>query len=855
MIRPGVDFSFSDALLNSISDPIFLLDSDRNIVVWNKAMESATGLLAQEVIHDHFFDRFLVRDPECLDHIEETSTIGQQVSVNKRDFRLTLERISCSDMSCLKGTLHILNHGVLKSLPSDYLVEIINASPISSIVFNLDGSILYSNNAYKKLWQLSEEDLNFVNNKYNIFLDKQLVDYGLMPYIESAFAGKKQDSHVFNYTFNSTSLGRNGNDLSYRLMAHLYPILDHVGHPVFVVLSFIDVTENHELEEAYRVSRERLTLALEGANLGTWDWDLRTNKKVYNDRWANMLGYQLEEVYDIGWEELLHPEDKENARILMAKFRGGELDEYESEYRLRTKYGSFRWILDRGKIVERAADGVALRGAGTHIDITDRKVGEQKVAESELKYRRLVENAPIGIAIILDEKLVYINERLAAMGEVQEIEAVIGTPVRNFMVDDEGYQTFKDRASLVLEHGENAPLYTTQFKTINGNLVDVEVVSIPTVFNGQRAIQVLFHDITERKQVLKELSRSQQLLNQLFENSPMGIVLLDEQFRVRNVNKGFEKLFGFTNDRVHKQSLSQYIVPPEVAHEASKLNKSAIQGEIDYVESYRIDKDGNKKHLLIYALPVIEANQHIGVYGIYIDIGQRIEAENELRTRNLELDNFVYKVSHDLRAPLASILGLINLTKLEGNSLDKEYYISLMEGQVNKLDHFIRDILSHSKNLKMSLSADVIDFNDIVNKCFEDLGYLEAASHIEREIDIDSGEFITDKWRVNEIFRNLISNAIKYYNPEVGENKVEISIKVQADHCDILVADNGIGIPEEKLPHVLDMFYRGTETSDGSGIGLYIVQKAVEKLNGKLKIESKPMAGTKFRISLPSMKI
>jgi PAS domain S-box-containing protein len=855
MIRSGVDFSFSDALLDSISDPIFLLDSDRHIVVWNKAMEGATGLLAQEVIDDRFSNHFLVKNLEYIDHIDETSPTGRQVSVNNRDFRLIMERISCSGTSCLKGTLHALNHGVLKSLPSEYLVEIINASPISSIVFNLDGSILYSNNAYKKLWKLTEEDLNFVNNKYNLFLDKQLSDYGLMPFINSAFAGNKQDSHVFNYRFNSTTLGRNDNNPEYRLMTHLYPILDNAGKTVFVVLSFIDVTENHELEQAYRVSRERLQLALEGANLGTWDWDLRTNKKVYNDRWANMLGYTLEEVYDIGWEKLLHPDDRQSSRELMAKFSAGELDEYESEYRLLTKYGAFRWILDRGKIVERSGDGVALRGAGTHIDITDRKVGEQKVAESESKYRRLVENAPIGVAIILDEKLVYINERLAEMGEVQEIEEVIGAPVRNFMVDEEGYQTFKERASLVMEHGENAPLYSTQFKTINGNHVDVEVVSIPTIFNEKRAIQVLFHDITERKQVLKELSRSQQLLNQLFENSPMGIVLLDEQFRVRNVNKGFEKLFGFTNEQVHKQSLSKYIVPPEVANEASNLNKSAINGEIDYVESYRIDKNGNKKHLLIYALPVIEANEHIGVYGIYIDIGQRVEAENELRTRNLELDNFVYKVSHDLRAPLASILGLINLTKIEVNSSDKEYYISLMEGQVNKLDHFIRDILSHSKNLKMSLSADVVDFNDIVNKCFEDLGYLEAASHIERDISIDSGTFISDKWRVNEIFRNLISNAIKYYNPEISENKVEISIKLHKDHCDILVADNGIGIPEEKIPHVLDMFYRGTETSDGSGIGLYIVQKAVEKLNGELKIESTPMVGTKFQISLPSMKI
>ena len=383
---------------------------------------------------------------------------------------------------------------------------------------------------------------------------------------------------------------------------------------------------------------------------------------------------------------------------------------------------------------------------------------------------------------------------------------------------------------------------------------DVEVVSIPIDFEGKPAMQVLINNISDRNVALDELTKNKELLYQLFQNSPMGIVMLDEDFNISSINKGFEKIFGFNIDELKGNSLNDFIVSPELVEESQRLNDSALKGEIDYFESFRFNKAGEKIPVLIHALPVVDRGMNIGVYGIYIDIGQRLKAEEELQTRNLELDNFVYKVSHDLRAPLASILGLINLTKLEGEKTDKEYYIDLMEGQVQKLDHFIRDILSHSKNLKMSISSDQIDFQEIVQKCFDDLGYLNGTASVVRKINIESGEFLNDKWRISEIFRNLISNAIKYRNQDAAENIIDIDIRINVDGCDITVADNGIGIPEDKLPHVMEMFYRGTESSDGSGIGLYIVQKAVDKVKGRLSIESVPKEGTSINIWLPSIR-
>ena len=847
-------FSYQDFVLDTIKEPIFAIDANYSLVVWNQAISELTSLTSKAALDKPIDSLFSFQNIDIKSKLTEGQSITGLVVVNKLEFRILLEPIVKEDQLVgYKGGLYEVNAGILKAIPREYLEEVINASPMSTIFFNLDGSIMYSNNAHRDMWKLEEEEMVFLNRKYNLFQDEQLKKQGLMPFIERAFKGEVHRSPVFKYSFYSSKLGRSEKEEGHWLIAHIFPIRDQDGKVNYVVLNFIDVTKANDLEEAFNANKERLQLALKGGDLGSWDWNLDSGELIYNETWARMLGYELAEAYAITWENLLHPEDKKRAVKVLYDMTEGRTDEYDSEFRLKTKDGQWKWILDRGKVVERSTEGKAIRITGIHIDINERKINEEALSKSEEKYRQLLENAPIGVGIIADKKIVYINNELAKIGEVESKETLIGASVRKFVPDEERYQNFMQRYRMVVEKGENAPLYTTQLQSVKGTIIDVEVASIPFTFEGKPAMQVLLHDISDRNKAVLELARSRELLNQLFENAPMGIVLLDDKFMVSNINKGFEKIFGYNKEDLVGKSLMDFIVSPELLEEASGLNESAIKGDIDYIESYRYNKAGEKIHVLIYALPVMENDKHIGIYGIYIDIGQRISAEEELKTRNLELDNFVYKVSHDLRAPLASILGLINLTKLEESKEDQDYYVELMEGQVSKLDHFIRDILSHSKNLKMSVSSDKIDFEEIVLKCFEDLSYLKATSKVVRKISILTGEFYSDKWRINEIFRNLIGNAIKYRNPEATENIVEVNVTIDENSCKIVVSDNGIGIAEDKLPHVMEMFYRGAESSDGSGIGLYIVQKAVEKIDGTLKIESKVNEGTQFTILLPSL--
>ena len=239
---------------------------------------------------------------------------------------------------------------------------------------------------------------------------------------------------------------------------------------------------------------------------------------------------------------------------------------------------------------------------------------------------------------------------------------------------------------------------------------------------------------------------------------------------------------------------------------------------------------------------------------MYVDITSQKMIEEELKVRNTELDNFVYKVSHDLRAPLSSVLGLVNLAQHPDNQDDPKAYLKIIGERVNQLDHFISDVLSHSKNLKLEIKNGLIHFDQIIDTTFRNLSYMEGADQIRKEIKIIGDDFYSDPWRVEEVFRNLISNAIKYRKVGNPSHEITITIMIEQNEAVITFKDNGIGIAKQNLNRVFEMFYRASEQSGGSGLGLYIVKNAVEKLRGRVTASSEPGLYTIFEIVLPNQK-
>jgi signal transduction histidine kinase/ligand-binding sensor domain-containing protein len=230
-----------------------------------------------------------------------------------------------------------------------------------------------------------------------------------------------------------------------------------------------------------------------------------------------------------------------------------------------------------------------------------------------------------------------------------------------------------------------------------------------------------------------------------------------------------------------------------------------------------------------------------------------VKSNAELKKLNEQLDNFVYSTSHDLRAPLTSIMGLINLSRLEAEN--RPEYINLIEKSVKKMDEFINEITDFSRNARLSIEAVEINFNKLIQETFEHLAFLDINNKIEKTVIVEgSSPFYSDKLRLAIILNNLVTNAIKYSNANQPKPRIEVHVHIDPSRVIIRISDNGIGIRQAQLGQIFDMFYRGSEQSQGSGLGLYIVKETIHKLSGEIKVNSEFGMGSTFEVRLPNLK-
>jgi len=233
---------------------------------------------------------------------------------------------------------------------------------------------------------------------------------------------------------------------------------------------------------------------------------------------------------------------------------------------------------------------------------------------------------------------------------------------------------------------------------------------------------------------------------------------------------------------------------------------------------------------------------------------QSLQLTNEeLIKRNTELDNFVYSVSHDLRAPIASILGLVNLAKKDKGEAAKHVYLELMEKSAKQQDHFIRGILDQSRNSRLEVKGEPVLFEPLIEEAFEQLNYSNLnGSKLEKFISVEQDEpFYCDKWRLKVILNNIISNSIRYKNGK--DPVIKVNASVNEHLLNLSIEDNGKGISKEHISNLGKMFYRATDEGAGSGLGLYIVKETVHKLHGSLAIESEEGHGTTVKFEIPEL--
>jgi PAS domain S-box-containing protein len=580
-----------------------------------------------------------------------------------------------------------------------------------------------------------------------------------------------------------------------------------------------------------------------------------------------ILGIPADEILlgNRALEEFIHPEDWSAFEAARQAVKKSHAD-FSWEGRLRMEKKDV-WISVSGK--PRLTDKKDIIIYGVIQDVSQKKLLEAEhyelefqlrqvktslnlakhaqINQSERKYRSLMEHLSVGVIVLRQGKLLFANDYAVKMVGAKTADEVVGKNVLEFISAD-----FKELLRKHLQEGEMLPPLEEKIKRLDGQQILVEANAYPFEFNDLPATQVILTDITEKKVREAEARKTERLFTQLFENSPFAIVLLDEKGHVKHVNGGFETLFGFNDSELLGHSLNKFIVPEELQSEGDSINKSIATSQIVRLETVRQNREGKHLNVIVYGVPVNLDDQTIGIFGVYVDITHRKNVEEELKVRNAELDNFVYKVSHDLRAPLSSILGLVHLAALPGNNDSLDDYLKLIGSKIHDLDRFITDVLSHSKNLKMDVQVSQINLHELIQNTFSSVSYLRGVDSIKLDVDIRGGSFHSDPWRLSEILRNLISNSIKYRNSTIPNSKIEVRAVVTPTACNLQFSDNGIGIASHHMTKVFDMFFRANEKSDGSGLGLYIVKKAVEKLGGNIKMDSQIGIGTRYEILIPN---
>jgi signal transduction histidine kinase len=225
----------------------------------------------------------------------------------------------------------------------------------------------------------------------------------------------------------------------------------------------------------------------------------------------------------------------------------------------------------------------------------------------------------------------------------------------------------------------------------------------------------------------------------------------------------------------------------------------------------------------------------------------------QLTRLNAELDSLVYRTSHDLRSPITSILTLVEIIKGEQEEVNRNAYLDMQTKTLFRLDALITDTLDFAKNKRMELNFEPVDFNELIQCALQDHVYAENSPYVTKIVEIEQKvKFISDRIRLKIVINNLISNALRYHNRDQEMPYLKILVTVSVSQAEIKIIDNGQGIEEKHLEHIFTMFYRANKATTGSGLGLYIVKDAIEKMGGYIKLESKINVGTEFVFVIPN---
>ena len=657
---------------------------------------------------------------------------------------------------------------------------------------------------------------------------------------------------------------------------------------VFAVVAHENITATKLAQEAQLESAEKLRLSIEAANVGLWDWDLRTNQVMFSAEWKRQLGYNEDEIADdfAEWESRVHPDDLAQTLAHIQRSLTSRGPAHEVEFRMRHKDGGWRWIYARAEITFEL-DGTAIRMQGCHLDITRRKRAE---AETQLLAQRLslaTGAASVGVwdwNIEADEWFAT-DTYFTMLGYAPE-EGFSDREVWLERAHPDDREATRRRIQAVLAGGREPYEYEARIRHADGDYRWVRVIGRPLELDAdgkpRRMIGVRI-DITDSRRTEEALRESELRLRQMAENIHEVFWMTDvARSEMLYIGPAYEEIWGRTCESLlTSQTNWSDTIHPEDRERV--LAAQARQGEGTYDEEYRIVRpDGEVRWIRDQAFPVRdEHGEVIRITGVAHDITLQRAAEDQLVLLNSELEErivertralaqatadaeranmakseFLSRMSHELRTPMNSVLGYAQLLEMELTDARYANYVGrILKGGRHLLD-LINEVLELSRieAQRIDLSIEPIFVSDVIRECLQLVQPLaNTGGVVLHDHTLGSALYVqADQQRLRQILMNLLANAIKYNRPG---GSVIASVWPEGATARIDVADSGIGIPpgtEGKLFTPFERLGASERAIEGTGLGLSLSLQMAVAMGGSLEYRPGPDGvGSIFSLTLP----
>jgi PAS domain S-box-containing protein len=576
----------------------------------------------------------------------------------------------------------------------------------------------------------------------------------------------------------------------------------------------------------------------------------------------------------------LHPEVPLRWKIAYQKTLNGQITKNTKDY-LDTPYGRqwYKWECRPWYESNGNVGGIILY---SEIISDEIRLQEERV-EQEKRFKRLFENSSIGWMEIdysnftkdevlesgnkSNEELEEFLKGVKILNANEEILNVIeedlsGKPLLDFfnkIYGDYWHEFYRQELRYWAAGSEE---FNDELE-IQTNSGKKKVIYLSTRLPAQDRFSSIIYgvlDITDLKTSTTALRESEARYRTIFESSNLGIIYYNKRTGLVKTNPAFKRIVGYSGEDIYPGFENNILL--EEYHKESDENYLNLQNgnaKQFVMEKQYIRKDGKVITARTASSGLFDTKQvHYGNVTIIEDITDLRVKENQIKAQNEELikinnelDQFVYSAAHDLRAPVANVMGLIQLLKLEKLSGDAEKYLLLQEQSLDKLDEFIRGIINYSRNARQDLVLEEIDVKNMIYEIIDSHAYLPKAQGMHFEVKCPEELIInSDVQRLSIVLNNLVSNAIRYSDSNKEERLVKIEVEKMKSKIRVSIWDNGVGIPDDEKEKIFDNFYRAHARSEGTGIGLYLVKETLKKLKGVITVDSEENKWTRFNVDL-----